>query len=62
MLAFVVFVVASCCGFAVVRGCGSALEGLAYLWVGDGCLWILVWIDCGLVVRWRLVDFGLDRW
>ena len=36
-------------------------EGLGYLWVGGGGLWILVWIDCGLAVRWRLVDFGLDR-
>ena len=22
---------------------------------------ILVWIDFGLVMRWRLMDFGLDR-
>ena len=61
MSPLVVFVVASCYGLAVVRGCGSTLEGLGYLWVGSGCLGILVWIDCGLVMWWMLMDFGLDR-
>ena len=41
--------------------CELALEGLGYLWVGGGGLWILVWFDYGLAVWWSLVDFGLDR-
>ena len=63
LLALIVFVAASCCGLAVVRGfwCELALEGLGYLWVGGGGLWILVWFDYGLAVWWSLVDFGLDR-
>ena len=58
VLALMVFVAASCCGLAVVRGfwCESALDGLGYLWVGGGGLWILVWIGCGGL--WILVWIG----
>ena len=39
VLVLVVFLAASCCGLAVVRGfwCGS----------DEGCFWILVWDICG---------------